>query len=78
MILSRSKPAIVTSANADGSGSTLGPKKHVPTLEEFLTKRDYTGALRCLTSFKTIIMVTLQKRHFYYNHCFLMKRIFLH
>ncbi len=54
MILSRSKPAIVTSANADGSGSTLGPKKHVPTLEEFLTKRDYTGALRC-QSYKTLI-----------------------
>jgi hypothetical protein len=60
MILSRSKPAIVTSANADGSGSTSGPKKHVPTLEEFLTKRDYTGALRCL-SYQTNVTQILSK-----------------
>ena len=45
MILSRSKPAIVTAANADGSAAT---KKHVPTLEEFLTKRDYSGAISLL------------------------------
>ena len=47
MILSRSKPAIVTSANADGSGSA-SHKKHVPTLEEFLGKRDYTGMISLL------------------------------
>ena len=45
MILSRSKPAIVTAANADGS---TAPKKQIPTLEEFLSTRDYTGAISLL------------------------------
>ncbi|CAH8508550.1 unnamed protein product [Dicrocoelium dendriticum] len=46
MILSRTKPA-----NQKSIGVTLPPasfKKEIPTLEEFLTLRDYTGALTLL------------------------------
>jgi intraflagellar transport protein 56 len=60
MILSRSKPAIVAidKANAGGSNSGGaaattnssggGKSKKVPSLEEFLERRDYTGAMALL------------------------------
>ena len=42
MILSRAKPAIAGEKNdpKDNRGSA---KKQIPTIEEFLSKRDYTG-----------------------------------
>jgi intraflagellar transport protein 56 len=55
MILSRSKPAIATnktdSAGGSGGGVTSsggGKSKKVPALEDFLERRDYTGAMALL------------------------------
>ena len=43
MILSRAKPAISNEkAEKEKSGSA---KKQVPTIDQFLSKRDYTGML---------------------------------
>ncbi|XP_073953498.1 intraflagellar transport protein 56-like [Choristoneura fumiferana] len=48
MILSRSKPA-TDSRTSTGSSSA---KRHVPELEDFILKRDYTGALTMLEFLK--------------------------
>lgn len=42
MILSRAKPAIAGDNN-DSKESRGSAKKQIPTIEEFLSKRDYTG-----------------------------------
>ncbi|KAF5287512.1 hypothetical protein FQA39_LY04140 [Lamprigera yunnana] len=47
MILSRSKPALVTKENNKNPRSGAS-NKNVPQFEEFLTKRDYTGAITLL------------------------------
>ena len=49
MILSRAKPAISTTGNdAESSAAALQAQKKIPTLEKFLTDRDYTGAMSLL------------------------------
>jgi len=49
MILSRVKPAINTAGNeADVSAAAVQAQKKIPTLEKFLTDRDYTGAISLL------------------------------
>ena len=49
MILSRAKPAIQAPKDGDtGPGSAT--KKQLPKLEDFLSKRDYIGAM-CLLEF---------------------------
>ena len=49
MILSRAKPAINTSGNeAESSAAAIQAQKKIPTLEKFLTDRDYTGAISLL------------------------------
>ena len=45
MILSRAKPAIAGDKN-DPKESRGAAKKQIPTIEEFLSKRDYTGEER--------------------------------
>ena len=45
MILSRAKPAIAGDNN-DSKESRGSAKKQIPTIEEFLAKRDYTGKTR--------------------------------
>ena len=42
MILSRAKPAIAGDKN-DPKENRGSAKKQIPTIEEFLSKRDYTG-----------------------------------
>ena len=42
MILSRAKPAIAGEKN-ESKDSRGSAKKQIPTIEEFLSKRDYTG-----------------------------------
>ena len=41
MILSRAKPAI--SDDKNGKEKSGSAKKQLPTIEQFLSKRDYTG-----------------------------------
>ena len=50
MILSRAKPAIQKpdEVNSGGSSGSASSKKQLPKLDEFLTKRDYMGALSLL------------------------------
>ncbi|XP_073944658.1 tetratricopeptide repeat domain 26 isoform X2 [Choristoneura fumiferana] len=48
MILSRSKPATDSRASTGSSSA----KRHVPELEDFILKRDYTGALTMLEFLK--------------------------
>ena len=49
MILSRVKPAISTSNNeAEATAAAAQAQKKIPTLEKFLTDRDYTGAISLL------------------------------
>ncbi|QQP38190.1 Tetratricopeptide repeat domain 26 [Caligus rogercresseyi] len=45
MILSRAKPAVSATESSSGGSAQ---KKQIPTLEEFLSARDYTGALSLL------------------------------
>ena len=49
MILSRAKPAIAP-ANGEGTagGAQTSKTKQLPKLEEFLSQRDYTGAMSLL------------------------------
>merc|ERR1719225_1309722 len=47
MILSRAKPAIAGEKN-ESKDSRGSAKKQIPTIEEFLSKRDYTGAMAVL------------------------------
>ena len=49
MILSRAKPAITTGGNeTESSAAAVQAQKKIPTLEKFLTDRDYTGAISLL------------------------------
>ena len=49
MILSRAKPAINPASNdAETSAAVLQAQKKIPTLEKFLTDRDYIGAISLL------------------------------
>ena len=48
MILSRAKPAIKPTQQDHGSGSAQTKTKHLPKLEEYLSARDYTGAMALL------------------------------
>ena len=49
MILSRAKPAIQIAKEGDnGASGSASSKKQLPKLEDFLTKRDYMGALSLL------------------------------
>ena len=49
MILSRAKPAIQVPKEGDnGPAGSASSKKQLPKLEDFLTKRDYMGALSLL------------------------------
>ena len=52
MILSRAKPALggsgdgATGTESAASNALAKAKKKIPSLEEFLEERDYTGAIR--------------------------------
>ena len=48
MILSRAKPAIQTPKEGETSGLGSAGKKQLPKLEDFLSKRDYMGAISLL------------------------------
>lgn len=48
MILSRAKPAIAPANQDGGSSAQTAKTKQLPKLEEFLSQRDYTGAMSLL------------------------------
>ncbi|XP_040573268.1 LOW QUALITY PROTEIN: intraflagellar transport protein 56-like [Lepeophtheirus salmonis] len=48
MILSRAKPAVSALESSSSSINSGANKKKIPTLDEFLSQRDYTGALSLL------------------------------